>query len=319
MGVVSLCGTTGGRNTGKINCDVRRGVPKILLIGGGTFEPADYATAEAYEAAVLEKINLPNGDPQKLYPFPEVQNVTNNTEANTTGTTGLGFQMILREGKPAYQLGVIIGSSLEKALRTFNNQILPVYVFDSNRNNWGKVNNSGIQSGVDHLMFTQGKPYSDGSSVDTEYTNIVISALSASDMYDDGAFVSTSFSLTDLEGLLDVELRYLSNVTNVFQIDGVVPTTKLNDTRHIYDTYPTQLADEALWEAFTGTTFSTPLAITSVAGNAATHGYTVTLDTTAYAALPAASKILLRLVTPALLAAADAPGIEGISVILTKS
>lgn len=317
MSVISLCGESGA-NTGKLLCDARRGIIKLLLLGGGTFEPADYATQEAYEAAILEKINLPNSDPQKLFPFPEVQNITNNTEANTTGTSGLGFQMILREGKPAYQLGVIIGSTQEKALRRFNNLTVPLYVFDSNRRNWGRMDKDDVQHGVDHLVFTQGKPYSDGSSIDTEYTNIVISALSAEDVFDSGGFGQTQLSLADLEGLLDVYLKSLSNVSNVYKIDGIVKTTDIMNQKHIYDTYPTQLAATGMWEAHTGAGFNTALTITTVAGDAALHAYTVTFDSTAYTALTSGSLIRLRLKSPAVLAAAGAKGIESVEVIITK-
>src|SRR5581483_9891962 len=318
MPILSLCGNVGA-NTGPISCDTRRAVPKVLMLGGASYDSTDYATQAAFQAALLASINLATGDATKIFPFPEIQNVANNTEANTTGATGLGFQFILREGKPAYTFGVIVGSKLEKQLRAFNNSIVPVFVFDSNGNVWGKLDADGNFVGTQALIFVAGKPFSDGNSVDTEYTNVHISFLSASEFFDDAAFVKTTFNITNLEGLLDATLyETAAHASNVYKIGAKVINTQLGADQNLYTKYATELGSASLWEAHTGTTFSTTLALTSVAGDSTNKGWTVTTDTKAYAALASGTQIRFRLKDPATLLAAGVRGIESIPIIVTK-
>lgn len=318
MPILSLCGSVGA-NTGPIACDTRRGVPKVLMLGGASYDSTDYATQAAFQAALLASINLATGDSGKIFPFPEIQNVANNTEANTTGATGLGFQFILREGKPAYTFGVIVGSNLEKQLRAFNNSIVPVFVFDSNGNVWGKLDADGNFVGTQALIFVAGKPFSDGNSVDTEYTNVSVSFLSASEFFDDAAFVKTTFNITNLEGLLDATLyEFGANVDNVHKIGAKVVNTQLGADQNLFTKYATELASSSLWEAHTGANFSTSLALTSVAADNTNKVWTVTFDSTAYLALTDGDDIRVRLKDPATLLAAGVRGIESIPVIVNK-
>lgn len=317
MAIFSLCGNVGA-NTGPILCDISRGVPKVLILGGAEFTPSEYATSEAFKEALLERINLANGDTEKMYPFPEIQNVVNNTEANTTGTTGLGLQLILREGRPAYTFGVLVGTNLEKQLRKFNRQIVPVMVFDDGGNTWGGLTAVKNFKGSNALIYVSAKPYSDGSSVDTLYTNVSVSFTSL-DMVDNAAFANTDFNVNELEGLLDATLiENTPNTTNVYHIKPVYQNAQLGGDLPLADKYGADLAVVGLWKAYTGATLSTPLTITSVALNAAAKDYTVTFDSTAYTALAALAKIKLQLDTPANLKAADVVGIESVPLILTK-
>jgi hypothetical protein len=87
MPVINLCGSVGA-NSGQIACDIKRGSAKMLIIGGYAFSAADFATAAAFEAAMIAKTKLATGDSEKLYPFPEILGATYNTEADKEGTTG---------------------------------------------------------------------------------------------------------------------------------------------------------------------------------------------------------------------------------------
>lgn len=319
MAQYSICGSSGG-NTGSISCDKRRGIPEVLTLGGKVFEPADYANATAFQAAFTAAINLANGDPDKLYPFPLIQNITDNTEENTVGTTGKGFRMILKEGKPAYTFGVLAGSTQERNMRKFNNQIVPVYIFDNARDIDGMLDTDGNFVGHQALIFCDGKPYSDGNTIDNEYTNVEVSFLSAADFFDNFAFIKTTFSAAALEGLIDGTLyEAAAAVAEVFQIGLKVVTPELGKVYSLYSKYADELADDALFVAGTGTNFATPLAIASVAKNDVTGCWTVTFDDVTFTALPAGTKIQLKLVSPTLLLAAGVRGVEGIPVILTKA
>lgn len=317
MSVISLCGGVGS-NTGPIDCDQSRGVPKVPMFGSGKFAPIDYANSAAYQAALIIKINLATGNPEKMYPFPEIQNVVNNTEANTTASTGLGLQLILREGKPGYTFGVLIGSTLEKKLRKFNNKVLPMQMFDSNGNVWGHLDLDSNFVGDKVKVFCTGKPWSDGNGVETEYTLVTVTYINASEFYDYSAFVPTSFNISNLEGLVDVNLSVLSNSTNAYKIQGIIKVDQLGADQYIENTYPTQLASASLWEAKTGANFTTALTITSVADAAADDAHLVTFDSTAYTALASGAKIKLKMVDPPALLAADIRGIESVFVIITK-
>lgn len=318
MSVISLCGSSGA-NTGPMDCDVRRARVVEMIVGSASFDSDDYASSAVFKTAFLDRINKAAGTSDKLFPFPEVQNTTNNTEANVVGTTGTGFQFILREGKPGYTFGVIVGSNQEKQLRKFNGLKIPVFFFDSNGNVWGKLNAAGDFVGIKALIFVGGKPFSDGNSVDTEYTNVTVSIESAADFFDFAAFVNTDFNISDLEGLLDVELSLFNLASNVAKIKGVVKNSQLGADQNIADTYGTELASASLWEAGTGTNFATPLTLTSVAYSDTTNKvFSITYDTTLYAALASGTEIRTRMKSPATLKAADVIGIESIAVIVTK-
>lgn len=317
MPIYSLCGGVGA-NVGPISCDKRRGIPEVLTLGGKVFEPADYANATTFQAAFTAAINLANGDPDKLYPFPLIQNITDNTEENTVGTTGKGFRMILKEGKPAYTFGVLAGSTQEKNMRKFNNQIVPAFIFDNARDIEGMLDGSANFVGYPVLIFCDGKPYSDGNTVDNEYTNVEVSFLSATDFFDNFAFIKTTFTAAALEGLIDGTLYEAGAIAaGVAKIGVKVVTPELGKVYSLYTKYATELADDALWEAGTGTGFATDLPVTAVAGNAAGY-WDVTLDNTAYTALPSGTKIQVRLKNPTILLAAGVRGVEGIAVIITK-
>jgi hypothetical protein len=326
MPILSLCGTIGA-NTGPIACDVTRAIPKVLVLGGKRFTPSDYATSADFQEALIDAIGLATGDSDKMYPFPETQNVTNNTEANVTATTGLGFTKTLREGRPAYTFGVFAGSSQEKQLRKFNGSTVPGIIFDSNGNVWGKLNEDGSFSGSNLQIFVSAKPFSDGSSIDSEYTNVTIAFENASDFGDYAAFVPTDFNVSDLEGLLNASLVQVTvSNTNVRKIAALYKGAQLNGNLNIGDKYSTELADPTLWTLKRADT-GAPIAITSIAWDAAQAvvgsqkpgAFTVTIDNTAYGALPTNTKLLLNLVAPPLLKAEGAIGIEGVELSLLKA
>lgn len=319
MSQFSICGGVGA-NTGGVACDKRRGIPEVLTLGSKAFAPEDYADAATFQAAFLAAINLATGDPDKLYPFPLIQNITDNTEENTVGTTGKGFRMILKEGKPAYTFGVLAGSTQEKNMRKFNNQIVPVFIFDNARDIDGMLDADNNFVGHQALIFCDGKPFSDGNTVDNEYTNVEVSFLSAEDFFDKFAFIKTTFSAAALEGLIDGTLyEAAASADEVYKIGMKVVTPELGKTYSMYTRHADGLADEALWVAKTGTNFGTTLAITSVAKDDTNGCWTVTFDETAYAALTGGAKIQLSLVSPTALLAAGVRGVEGVPVILTKA
>lgn len=301
----SLCGTT-GRNTGPISCDKRRGRPLGLIVGGAVFAPSDYAISATFQAAFKARIQRATGSIDKLFPFPEIQGTTDQTDADKTGTLGYGLKFILLQGKPAYELQMLAGTTQEKAMRAFHGQTIPAYMFDDQSDVWGHTDSAANFIGDSVLVSVKGKGYEDGNN--TKYTTVTLSWVNASEFYDQAAFVSTSFGIGDMIGLNDIVLSQISAPTsNVFHIKGVIPTSQLNTTLNPYDYYADALASASLWvvkSGAAGTVPATPLAITSVAKNTAGKGWDVTLDTTAYAALASGSALSFGWTDPASLATA---------------
>lgn len=314
MAVISLCGTVGA-NTGIIKCDTARGKPLVMVIGGATFGPSDYATSAAFKAAFQAATMQATGSSTKLYPFPAFEGAASSTEANRTATTGYGTTYILGEGRPAYTFDVFTGTNTEKNLRKFNKATVPVYIFDDGGNVWGKVDASGNFAGVNAQIFVTGSGFNDGSALSP--TRVSVNFTSASDFFDYAAYVNTDFNVSDLEGLLDATLTEIAHTTNAYTIGVVVKNASLGNDVNLYSTYDDALASAALWYAQNAATGAT-IAITTVVKNDTVSGWVVTLDATAYGALASGAKIKIGLVAPTLLSAADVAGIEGVAIVVTK-
>lgn len=313
MAIIDLCGKVGA-NTGAINCDPRRANFKTIIIGGAEFDSTDYSTAATFKTAFLDATKLATGASGKLYPFPEFVGVTPNTEANKTATLGNGTVITLSEGRPSYTADLRIGSNLEKALRKFNGAIVPVFSFDDSGKVWGKLDADDNFVGTKAEVFVSGSGFGDYNN--PNLARVSISFQSASDFYDYAAFVDTGFNISDLEGLLDIELYKISNATNVYKIGARYNSTNLNGAANIYDNYSAALV-VGLWKA-TNLTSGAAVTITSVAPDSALKAFTVTLDSTAYTAMASGTKIQIEWVAPDLLDAADVTGVESQPLIVTK-
>lgn len=314
---LSLVSTVAG-NTGGISGDKKRGIPKRILIGGAAFTSSDYASSTAFDTALTAKVNLATGNSQKLYPSPEIQGVSDKTEANKESTLGsFGPKITLIEGRPAYEMDIIAGVQQEKFLRKFNGQNVPVFIVEGDGTVWGKQ--SGTQFiGADCLVYYTPHKYGDGSNGQTG--KLSISFVSVADLYDSAQFVASSVGMT-VNGLNDVTIsEYAAHVSNVHKIKLTIPTASPSTTLNVYDSYSTELADLTLWTAFTGATFTTALAITGVAANSANKGFDITFDSTAYTALSAGASIKINLATPDILngPTKNVTRIEGVALITIK-
>lgn len=318
MPIVSLCGSVGA-NTGKIQCDIRRGKPLIAILGSHKFTPSEIATTEAFKAALLANMKLNNGNSEKMFPFPNMNGITNNTAANTEGTLGDGTIIVLSEGAPGFTAQALVGINTEKQIRKFNSSLVPVIIFDNKGNFWGSEDSDGNFVGTEALVFTTGKPYSDGTSVETEVASISFRFTSAADFFDNAAVVETDMAANQLEGLLDVFLSEASvSNTNVRKISVKVKNASKGKDISMFDKYQDELSDVSLWKASVGTTFQTTLVITSIVKDSTLKAWTITFDSTAYTALTAGAKIKLELVGPEQLDDENVIGIEGSPLILTK-
>jgi hypothetical protein len=261
-----------------------------------------------------------------LFPFPEVLEVANNTEADTTGSLALGPVIRLKKGRPSYTYTVDIGHYQFQKLLAFDNKVVPVYLFDDASQWWAyrpaaasnTVNTKPI-TGEMALVTVSGNGFEDGANAATGKCTITFSYLSIDDFEKRSAYgILTNMSAGDLAGLVDVMLSEpQAHATNVYKIKTTIPGPVLGQDLDIYDDYGAGLA-ALTWTAKTGATFSTSLAITSIAVDATLKALTVTFDSTAYTALAGGAKIKLIPPTVTTLLGANIAGYEIGDIILTK-
>lgn len=311
----SICGQVGA-NTGGIDCDVTKGLPVQLIVGSASFSAAEYVNTASFEVAFLASLILASGSAEKLFPFPVIQGNTAATTAAKTATLGYGLEIKLLASKQGYEFDVLAGSTLEKKLLSFDGQQVPVFILDKAKNMWGILSGTNFIA-PKYIMSVEPKDFEDGNAVKT--TKVKISIVDGADFSSNAAYMTTTFTPSDLEGLNDVVLyESAARASNVFKIGIKIPTASLTTSLNVHDTYATELASAARWVAKTGVGFGTTLVITSVASDPVNKGWTVTFDSSAFTALAALSKIQLSLVSPTVLAAADILGIESVPLVLTK-
>jgi hypothetical protein len=314
---VSVCSSVGA-NTGGIDCEKKRGVPKKMILGSKTFNSSNYADVPTFDTALLAAINQAAGSATKLFPFPEIQGNTDSTEANTEGTLGYGLKVILREGRPAYQFQVLCGPTQYKQMRKFNRTRVPVFILDDQNLVWGRKTVGSELAGLSCLIFVSGNGFEDGNTVEKVTATITVSFESAADFHDTPAYMDTNLAAADIVGLVDAPLALVGVVSANTKIEIKIPTARIGQFVNLYDTLETLLDDPARFEAFTGATFGTPLTITGITPNDADKTWTVAFDATPYAALSSGAKIKVNLVAPGTLFAAGVTGIEGVAVIIEK-
>ena len=312
----SLCGFSNG-NTGIVDCDVQKGLPQQIVVGSGEFTASNYASTSAFQTSFIAKLKLANGSASKLFPFPVIQGVSDKSTAAKFGTSGYGLQVKLLRSKPGYEFEVLTGTLAEKALIKYDGKIVPIYIVDSANNVWGVRTTAGTFKGSMHLISVEPRGFGDGANA--KFTKITVSMVDSRDEVENAAFVATNFVSTDLVGLTNATIsQTAANVANVYKIGVKILTDAMGVSLNVRDLYATQLAVGSLWVAKTGANFTTTLAITSVADDPANGGWTVTFDSTAYAALATGALIQLSLVTPDLLDAANITQLESIPLIITK-
>jgi hypothetical protein len=317
MANFSLC-VIGNKNIGGINCDTSRGVLRQPFIFNDSFAAEDVSTPADFLAALVAGSKKGKNEIGKVFPLPTVEEITDKSDANKEGTLALGFKQILFEGRPAYEAKFFAGMVQLKSLRSFNGKTIGILEYDANKNMWGTVANNTFKGFRAKIFFSGGK-IATGQNVEEGIVTVTISILDVNEYFDNAYMIPIEGNITEVEGLVDIELYQISQAANVFQIGARLQTSQFGQYLNIYDNFDDDLAVGALWEAFTGVGYGTALEIDSVAKNAATKGWTVTFDETAFNALPAGAKIKLMGVSPTDLDAADVTGVELSPVILTKA
>lgn len=299
--IISFCSST-GKNTGKINCDVQLANLRFGFIGGAKFTPAEYATEATLKAALRNRLNRANGDPEKLYPWALANAVDKTTEEDTTETAADGYKRVLRTAPESYVLNQwTVGINQEAAMIAFNNTTIPFFAVDDSFKFVGKFDSDSNLVGNNVNIVTKGA----GFSIFTAGAN-TRTTISFTDPYalnvNARLFEFTEFDFEDFTGLLDAELKTLAAPTgNAHKIGAYVYNRSINKNKNLYDLYADELADPVLWVGYTAA--GAQVAPTGVVKDTSLKGWTVTFGV-AVAAVDLAS--------PATLYAANVKGIEGV-------
>lgn len=312
----SLCGTSVS-NTGEQDCDKSRGVGRKLFITGATFVPADFATPETFLAKLAEYSKLSKDAANKVFVINEMQDIADNSEANKEGSLNLGFSAVLLEGKPKYTIKVFAGADLLKRYRTFNNQTVRIIEYDANGVFWvTKVGDNA--KGFQFKLFSTGNKLATGQNVEEGVVTITASVLSNSEYIDNCRWIETTGNVEDIVALLDVNLRYVSHVSNVLKYKMEIPGSNLLGAYSIGATSGTAIAALASsFSALSGADVpATALAITSMAYVSVDDTLAVTYDSTAYGT--ATGNIKLIPPTPTQLDAGNVTDTELLPVTHTK-
>lgn len=308
----SLCGTSVA-NTGQQECDKSRGVLKKLFIFSGSIGSASYADTQTFFDKLVTNSKLSKDATDKIFVINEAQDLADASEANKEGSLNLGFKATIQEGKPAYKVKLFAGSDLLKRLRTFNSQTVRILEYDANGVVWGTKSGTNFKGFQAKLFFT-GNKIATGQNIEEGVVEVTVSILSTSEYFDNAYWMETpsTANIEDVKALLDVQLAYVSHVSNVLKYSMKINGSNLIGGYSIGATYGTEIAALTFTAKSGAGVPATALAITSVAYDATNDLLAVTYDSTAYGT--ATGNIQLIPPTPATLDAADVVDTELISV-----
>lgn len=313
MSGINVCANLGG-NAGQGSCEVRMSQPKYLpFTRGKVFSAADIADAATFKAALLAAMLLARTDSNKVFVFPLMRVVDDNTADPKEETLADGYSEVLNESLPTYTLQSTAGVCQNQAMVGFNGWNDKVFIVDKNNIFWGVSDgNGGVQGFSVGSLYTNPPRFGNSSNIVTSKTKLVFGTL---EEFKSGLVaIKIDFDPTKLANTVDVVLSEAIAATGyAFKIAG---NQKCAGTS-IYTAFRTLLDQTGAWKA---TRLDTNAAVTvsSAAHDDTNSAWTVTLASSP--TIAATTKIKIELVDPTALAALTTPvkGIEGIEVIVVK-
>ena len=313
----TLCASANAVNTGGVSCDRSMKKWKYLLKTEKEFTSSDYATGAAMVTAIRTAGLLARTNADKLFAFPLILDLQDNSAQNTTGSLGDGAVEVLQEGAAGYTASFKAHAKQVENLRSLANGGSARYlVIDEDNVLWGYKKASGNLVGIKLDVFVN----SDRARVQGAVKGQVMS-ISASDPVEFAknryVVMPNTFVASDYGTLLDVQLySKVAPTTNVFKIDGLVETGEAKNTQSAYTNFGSALV-AACWYAKNAQT-GAAITITSVATDTGNGCYTVTLDATQWGALSTGDKVEIGWNAPSVLDTNNVTGVEGLSYLVTK-
>lgn len=288
-----LCATNYG-NTGVGDCFIE--LDKII---GAIQVPANFQIAQSDVAGLLAfletKLHAAIGT--RIFPYPKLVNITDNTEDITINTTDYGDKIFVKDGFYDWTFRYLTGGvQLHQELA--KNQGSGKYFLFFDKNNVLLCYKSGAYLKgipVDQFRVLPWRPNTGGESalfnlrfiIDPIYLN----------QGNLGFLKVEDFNLLDVQGLQDVELTILDQAANVATVQV---RSKISDV-NLYDAFKTSLLETTAWRAFKSSGAAS--SVTNVADNAADAAFDVTVNAADYAAEFDAAEMKIQLAIPSVLKA----------------
>lgn len=313
MAGIDICGTLGG-NLGKPACDVVMGKIKYPMpTRGKTFSASDLASSDAFKAALKTAMLQIRTSNNKVFCFPKMRVVDDNTADPNTQALADGYEEVLNESLPLYNLQSTVGVCVQQSMCEYNGWKDKSFVVDDKNIFWYKITADGGGEGFTiGNFYTPAPRWGNSSNINTVKTRMLLGDV---DEFKSGiGALKLDFDPFKLVNTVDVKLlEKAAQSTNVFTIGGIVECAGTD----IYDSYSSGLANVARWVVKRLDTGAS-ITITSVTADATNKGWDITLDSTIYTALPSGTKLEFSLVDPATLDAAGVSGIESFTIVYTK-
>jgi hypothetical protein len=286
-----ICVTAYG-NTGFDDCFLEPGKIAGAIQVTRSFEIAE-GDIEGLQAFLETKLHAAIGE--RIFPYHDFNDVTDNTEEPTINTTGYGAKIYVRDGFYDFTFRFILGgvqAHQEYAKNAGSNKYFLFY--DDNGILYGYKSGGKLKGiPVDQFIVpnwrlptgAEGAVYNLRFIINPKYMN----------KGNLGFLKVEDFNLFDLQGLQDVTLTLINIASNVATVGAVSTISNVE----LHDAYASNLADPDAWTATDEN--GDNVAITSVTDNAAADGWDVTFNS---AAFNAADKVYLKLAAPATLTAA---------------
>lgn len=311
-----MCATLGG-NTGRPDCDVRMGrIKYLLLTTSKEFTEADIASSESFQAALQAAMFLANSDPNKVFAFPEMRDVTDNTGDPATGTLADGYEEVLNEALPKYLLRGTPGVCVQQAMASFNGWPGKLFFVDENNILWYKTTTSdGAKAFSCGYLYTN--PPKPKGSGDVQTANTRLTFGSIDEFKSNVGALKLEFSVGDLDNLQDVILtdEETENVSGSLNNTFLVGAKTRCEGTNIYSTYSTLLT-AARWRAYEAD--GTAISITSVTPVDVSSAWQIVLNSSAYNALADGTVFYIDLQPPTTLIANGIEGIEAVRLRFVK-
>jgi hypothetical protein len=288
-----LCATNYG-NTGVGECFID--LDKII---GAIQVPPNFQIAQSDVAGLLAffetKIHAAIGT--RVFPYPKLSNITDNTEDITINTTDYGDKIYVKDGFYDWTFRYLNGGvQLHQELAKNSGANKHFLFFDKNSVLIGYKSGVYLKGiPVDQFRVLPWRPNTGAESALFNMRFII------DPIYLNGGnlgFLKVDFNLLDLAGLQDVELTIIDQTNNVATVQV---RSKISDV-NLYDAYKTSLLETTAWRLFKSD--GSASSITGVADNAADEAFDVTGNYTDWAAEFDGAEMTIKLAIPSVLKAA---------------
>lgn len=306
---IGVCGADGSLATGKPFCDIIKGRMKgvIFADNGVTFSAADLASQTTMTTALQGYARAARGG--RMYPIWNLNNFEDKTgDPNRGGVGNLTTKQIITSSPvPAFDIAHSGGELLHKKLLELEVGSYDIFLVDANNVVYGRsTSTTGELAGFKiYQNYVYPSKFIVSDAVNQYRFEVTLD--SYQEYRDSASFFVADSAIGSINGINNVVITLFNQTTNVAKLKIVADGGK-----NLFDLTAIKTA-LCTAGAIISTNHQTGVAgtITSVVATDTTNKvFTVTTDSTEYAALSSGQKLDLNLTTPALLYALGIDGFE---------